>query len=289
MGLTSSAFKGDAKLEACAVSDPAHIYRGMTGAAVAKIQDALKQTDGAVIDPGELASQTYGASTASAVLKFKQNSKRNIRNYKGQFDDIVGKKTVSALDAELFAKEHGGGVTPVSPDMKLAVDADGRRLDALRKAIKEVTDLKSAFEPDAPDANDPVVLALQRQLFVPMNSNFWPIVNKFLAHMSQNLATKSFFIIDKGNPAFAHVDPSNSPMKGVTVCASFFAPTTNDNCRQEVVTHEFFHFVVGLQHFYSTHDNDEAMKCPHHLARAVFDIALGQQLAPCSLNDTSCR
>jgi hypothetical protein len=56
-----------------------------------------------------------------------------------------------------------------------------------------------------------------------------------------------------------------------------------------VVTHEFFHFVVGLQHFYSTQINKEAMICPHHLARAVFDIAVGQQLAPCSLNDSSCR
>lgn len=289
MPLTSTAFKGDPKLEACALSDPAHIYQGMRGPEVAKIQDALKQTDGAVIDAGELATQTYGPSTANAVLNFKKNSKRSIKNYKGQFDDIVGKKTITALDAELFAKEHGGGVTPVSPDMKLAVEADARRLDALRKAIKEVTDLKDAFEPEPPDLNNPTVLALQRQLFVPMNSNFWSIVNKFLSHMKQNLITKSFFKIDKSDPSFAHVDPSNSPMQGVTVCASFFAPTTNDNCRHEVVTHEYFHFVVGLQHFYSTQSNDEAMRCPHHLARAVFDIALKQQLAPCSLNETSCR
>src|SRR5579864_836846 len=190
MGLTSSAFKGDGKLEACAANDPDHIYRGMKGPAVGKIQDALKQTDGAVIDSGELATQTYGASTANAVLKFKQNGKRNIKNYKGQFDDIVGKKTVAALDAELFAKEHGGGVTPVDPDMKLAVDADGRRVDALRKAIKAVTDLKNQFEPNPPDLDDPVVQALQRQLFVPINSNFWTIVNKFLSNMNQNLATK---------------------------------------------------------------------------------------------------
>lgn len=184
---------------------------------------------------------------------------------------------------KLFAEE------PIDPDVELAVEADGRRVDALRKAIQEVTRLKNTFEPNPPDLDDPVVLALKRQLFVPINSNFWTILNSFLAKMQHNLATKSFFTIDKGNPAFAHVDPSNSPMKGVTICASFFAPSTTDNCRHEVVTHEFFHFVVGLQHFYSTQVNDEAMKCPHHLARAVFDIALRQQLAPCSLNETSCR
>jgi hypothetical protein len=95
------------------------------------------------------------------------------------------------------------------------------------------------------------------------------------------------FLIDKTKSEFAHVDPSLDPGKGITFCASFF--NTNDNCRHEVVAHEFFHFIVGAQHFYGTSSHSEAMRCPHHLARAVFDIALGQQLAPCSGSGTICR
>jgi hypothetical protein len=290
MGLTSNLLKGDAKLEACAVSDPAHVYQGQSGAHVGKIQEALKQTDGAVVNASELASQTYGPSTANAVLKFKQNPKRNIKTFRGQFDNIVGKKTIAALDTEMFVIEHGTPPPPppVDPDMALVNAAESQRLSALRKAIEEVTKLKNIFEPNPPDQDDPVVQALQRQLFLSPDSNFWITVNTFLAHMVNNSMKRASFLINKSDPNFAHVDPSNLPSKGVTIGASFFAPGTTDNCRQEVVTHEFFHYVVGLQHFYSTHETGEAMRCPHHLARAVFDIAIGQQKAPCGV-DIVCR
>ena len=144
----------------------------------------------------------------------------------------------------------------------------------------------NTFEPNPPDFDDPVVQALQRQLFLSPDSNFWPTVNTFLAHMISNSQKTAPFIINKADPNFAHVDPSNLPSKGVTIGGSFFAPGTTDNCHQEVVTHEFFHYVVGLQHFYSTHETGEAMRCPHHLARAVFDIAIGQQKAPCAVEAT---
>ena len=108
---------------------------------MAQIQEALKQADGAVVNPSELASQTYGRSTASAVLKFKQNPKRNIKNFRGQFDNIVGKKTIAALDAEMFVIERGTSppTPPVDPDMALVNAAEGQRRTALRKAIEEVT------------------------------------------------------------------------------------------------------------------------------------------------------
>jgi hypothetical protein len=134
VGLQSKAFKGDPKLEACLVSDPAHIFRGASGDHVRKIQDALIKTDGASIDRSELDRKFYGDSTAQAVLKFKTNRKRQIRNYKGEFDDIVGIKTIRALDMEL-----AGVTNPTQKDLALL----DRPLaeDIVRAALRAVDEL----------------------------------------------------------------------------------------------------------------------------------------------------
>ena len=284
MALTSNLMKGDPRLEPCALQDTSHITQGLSGAFVKKIQEALKQTDGAVIAPGELATSTYGPGTAAAVLKFKQ--KRGITNYAGALDNIVGKKTIAQLDKEMFAKERGASPPP-DPDFPLISAANRGRTDALLKTIAEIQRLKNTYEPGVPEPDEPAVQALQRQLFVPLDSNFWNVTNTFLSFVQRNLATNADLIVDRSDPNFAHVDPTNQPSKGVTLGGPFF--NANPNCRQEVVTHEFFHFIVGLQHFYSATTNAEAMQCPHHLARAVFDIAVGQQLAPCSESGSVCR
>src|SRR5262245_37605941 len=101
MGLQSQLFRGDAKLEAAAVSDPAHIVPGAAGPHVGKIQVALIQLDGAAITQDSI----YGPATAAAVLAYKQ--KRDIinRSYQAQADNIVGKMTMAALDREMLAKE----------------------------------------------------------------------------------------------------------------------------------------------------------------------------------------
>jgi len=103
MGLQSKLFKGDAKLEAAANSDPAHIAPGAKGSHVGKIQQALIKLDGAAIT----ADSAYGPATATAVAAFKQ--KRQILNFAGKIDNIVGKKTIARLDEEMLAKEGGGG------------------------------------------------------------------------------------------------------------------------------------------------------------------------------------
>src|SRR5262249_46024401 len=103
MALQSQLFRDDSKLEAAAVSDPAHIIQGAIGAHVAKIQFALIQLDGASIAQ----DSTYGPATAAAVSAFKQ--KRQILNFQGKIDNIVGQKTLAALDSEMVAKERGGG------------------------------------------------------------------------------------------------------------------------------------------------------------------------------------
>jgi peptidoglycan hydrolase-like protein with peptidoglycan-binding domain len=100
MALRSELFRGDAKLEAAAVSDPAHIVEGATGEHVRKIQLALIQLDGAAVD----LDGKFGPATARAVLAYKQ--KRNIinRSYQSQADNIVGKMTITSLDNEILSQ-----------------------------------------------------------------------------------------------------------------------------------------------------------------------------------------
>ena len=99
MALQSQHFRGDPELEAAAVSDPAHILQGARGKHVRKIQLALIQLDGANLALDGI----YGPATAAAVAAFKR--KRKILNFRGQIDDIVGKKTTAALDREMLQRE----------------------------------------------------------------------------------------------------------------------------------------------------------------------------------------
>jgi hypothetical protein len=101
MGLQSKLFRGDPKLEAAAVSDPAHITLGASGPHVLKIQTALNLLDGAGLDT----DSKYGPATAAAVLAYKRE--RNIvnRSYQATADNIVGKMTIAALDAEMLRWE----------------------------------------------------------------------------------------------------------------------------------------------------------------------------------------
>jgi hypothetical protein len=102
MALQSQLFRGDTKLEAAAVSDPAHILPGAKGPHVGKIQFALTELDDADITQDSI----YGPETAAAVLSYKQ--KRNIinRSFQAKADNIVGKMTIASLDREMFAAEN---------------------------------------------------------------------------------------------------------------------------------------------------------------------------------------
>jgi hypothetical protein len=97
MALQSQLFLGDARLEKAAVSDPAHIVPGERGPHVVKIQQALIQVAGATIEP----DGTYGPATAAAVADFKRQHQPPILNFAGKIDDIVGIKTLAALDSQL--------------------------------------------------------------------------------------------------------------------------------------------------------------------------------------------
>lgn len=105
MALQSKLFRDDRKLQAAAVSNPDHVVPGAVGDHVGRIQYALVQVDGALIDPAEMSVKRYGASTANAVLAFKK--KRDIinRSYQSQPDNIVGIMTIAALDKEMMTAE----------------------------------------------------------------------------------------------------------------------------------------------------------------------------------------
>ena len=62
--------------------------------------------DGAAIDAGEIRGRNYGASTASAVLKYKTKRKIINTSYQTKADNIVGKMTIAALDKEMYRFER---------------------------------------------------------------------------------------------------------------------------------------------------------------------------------------
>jgi hypothetical protein len=106
MALHSRLFRGDPKLEACLIHDSAHVTQGATGEHVAKIQFALGTLDNLNIAPRDVSTQTYGASTADAVLAYKTKRQIINRSYQTRPDNIVGKMTIASLDKEMFSHEH---------------------------------------------------------------------------------------------------------------------------------------------------------------------------------------
>jgi len=112
-------FRGDPKLEACLVSDPAHVVPGSQGEHVGKIQRALFLL-GQVIGPKELADRKFGPDTVRAVRAFK-GPPRNIinRTYQNKPDDIVGKMTIAALDREMFLFDFAVELSALKTHFKL--------------------------------------------------------------------------------------------------------------------------------------------------------------------------
>jgi peptidoglycan hydrolase-like protein with peptidoglycan-binding domain len=104
VALISRRFAGVPELEACAVDDSAHLLFGSQGPHVALVQRALIDL-GEQIETG--ASGSYGSDTEAAVSAYKTD--RQILNFAGQIDPIVGKKTIAVLDAEIEQFDAEGG------------------------------------------------------------------------------------------------------------------------------------------------------------------------------------
>lgn len=112
-------------LQGCEVNDRDHFKRGEPDRvgrfeAVSRIQRALAILGFTITDPVGL----YEGSTAQAVATFKRNHKPPILNFKGEIDDIVGKKTIGFLDAEMLKRQPPtpAPVVPPAPAPQLFLD-----------------------------------------------------------------------------------------------------------------------------------------------------------------------
>ena len=110
----------DSRLEACLVRDSAHIVPGTQGDHVKKIQTALNLlTQGPGRENVRLkATGFYGPQTAAAVERFK-NARGILQTWQKQADNIVGKRTIQRLDAEMAILENelplsGGLIAPTA-------------------------------------------------------------------------------------------------------------------------------------------------------------------------------
>jgi hypothetical protein len=105
MAFKSSLFSKDPRHAACQANDAAHYAKGLSGTHIADVQAVLNLLDDLFIESAERSAQTYGPSTAAAVLAFKRKRKIINTRYQTTEDDIVGKMTITALDDELAAFE----------------------------------------------------------------------------------------------------------------------------------------------------------------------------------------
>lgn len=135
MSLQSQWFRGNARLQQCLVSDPSHVQGGDFGDHVTLIQGALLTLDQSEISADEQARQSYGPSTANAVLKYKEKRKIINTSYQKSADNIVGRMTIRSLDTEMLAQEGTRfrllllfGVTVPQP--KASIVAQGHPLPA---------------------------------------------------------------------------------------------------------------------------------------------------------------
>jgi hypothetical protein len=137
MPLQSKLLRGDPKLQACLVSDPAHVTPGSRGDHVGRIQIALNQLSGAALH----VDGVYGQKTAQAVMDYKNDpSRRILQPFQKTADNIVGKRTIASLDDEMLKKEkapvNGFRIIVLSPPPRSAVAVPAVQRSALTLAFK---------------------------------------------------------------------------------------------------------------------------------------------------------
>jgi hypothetical protein len=175
--------------------------------------------------------------------------------------------------SEIALSAPGGAVS----DLDLITAAEGARTSALASALSAIQTLQQSAG-GVPDSADASVQAFQRQLFAALDSNFWSVVEqaRIAVVSNQSLTGTVALTPDRSiTDDWARVDETLDPGIGISFGEGYF-DEADDTCRREVITHEYFHYVVGLQHFYGTTNTLEALQCPHHLTELVFDIALGE-------------
>lgn len=255
MPLNSDLFRDDAQLNACLDVDQAHVVPGSVGNHVLKIQLALEILDNAAIAPEEKLTKTYGPTTTAAVVHFK--TVRNILNFAGLIDNIVGKKTIRHMDDELVG---GSGtrdqmIATAFSDSRRALAVVEARLQGLALLIDQINGMP---EPDksmalagllVSHARD--IMVISRRLLVsadPLSSSFRTALQQVITLIQQNLG-QPFTIVDQGatgrctgGGVFARTQASD-PDPRVSVCDGFFSGSRD--LQRDVITHEYFH-LLGL-------------------------------------------
>jgi hypothetical protein len=245
MSLKSELFKGDKQLEACAVSDPAHVWEreNAVGDHVTKIQHALVVLDCALpkIKSEEISARRYGPSTAAAVLDYK--TARSIINkaYQTSPDNIVGKMTIARMDKEMSDRE-----AEIPELIRKA------RVGAFQRCFNVVIQIRGLSPAPPPGRFDPNLAARERarriaiDIFDEPNPNLDDIGDG-VAQMRDFLASPSMplvrALVNEKECGFRDGFVSSSNRPPVTLCANFFAICTTDEQRIRTMIHEAAHLI----------------------------------------------
>jgi len=110
MTLRCRLFADSKELQACLISDAAHVVPGARGDHVARIQSALVRLR--VLNAADARAEAgyYGSRTAAAVLLYKQAFQVINRKYQSRADNIVGRMTIASLDQAIFVLDGPNGV-----------------------------------------------------------------------------------------------------------------------------------------------------------------------------------
>jgi hypothetical protein len=298
----------DLALEKCATRNSGHVSTqdNRVGPHVRKIQEALltiaaqdpKLQGKVTIFAGDISTQTYGESTARAVLAYKQDRKIINFSYQKSADAIVGIMTISQLDDEIFAIEQRRPVPPPQPPAPTHDQIIKKAFDSSRAAVgfalSQLRQLEDAINfIDTLSGNDKIIAiqnlgrvharniaVVQKRLFVgdPLSTEFRAALHQAIKLVDQN-GSETSNIIDSGK--IGRCDPSlpnnnggvpfgattrTDPDPRVSVCTPFFA--SNVDLQRDVITHEFFH-LVGLADIKGTDNTVKALNNANTLAQIV--------------------
>jgi hypothetical protein len=255
------------------------------------VQEALAMLQpSSPISQTEIIGETYGRSTADAVLAYKR--RRNIVNtsYQSTADDIVGTMTIQAMDDDLV-----GSAAPRTEVMDRAFRDSRAAIRAalliLRKLKSDIDSAMGADEPQRGSAITQILLSnarnievLARRLVVPSDvtsPQFRDALDRLIPLLDQNQALpKSLFDagltgvcsptfpanVAEGGVPFARTGNSLTPGK-THLCDPFF--NSNRFQQREVITHELFHLFGPAFTDHSVSSATEGLSNPNTLAQIV--------------------
>ena len=287
MSLQSKLFQGNAKLEAAAVSDPNHIQLGSIGEHVTKIQQALNLLDGAsVAQDGKYGPATAKAVLAykrkrNIVNLAYQTQPDNIvgkmtiasldRELCALESDSNSCTLISASPVDLstpsasphlllaFAVPSGGAPSGASSDAEVMQRALEESRRTVRAAIVTLTTLAGKLQlgneimtDDEKKALAAAVVWLRidpSPLTPEKKRSIAQTIRSAVDLLQRSLAVRNSKGRDpemRRTATQAHAETFGNPDLGVHCGVPFFT-VDGPNCRRDVITHEFLHF-VGLHH-----------------------------------------